>query len=490
MNCSELFIQKAKSNPDLMAICIPGKENTTFQQLFNISQRAQALFIANQIQPGMSVLLVDSLGARLYASIIALLSMGVSIILVEPWMPIHRIEKIISLCAPKAFITHYYGLFWGMRIASVRRIQNRIQVHQIHSTSPSAKLQLIDVDPKTHAIITFTSGTTDAPKGVVRTHGYLIQQHEVLSRYLVQDRYRGADLCIFANFVLSNLAQGRTSVLIPSHWKPSYLRALDHLPQELQPETLTAGPAFLSHLMTHSRLAGLKSIHLGGALIDCGVFEKGFDYWPNADWHHIYGGSEVEPVAICDARQAVAQSKKRGFFQVLYLGSPIPEIAAQFENRTLWVAGPHVCPEYLGSPQDNRQLKRKDEKGILWHCMADRIVSDEAGWWFKGRSNQLEEDFELEQKIYQKLSNSACFIHRTPSSTSRSSIVKWLVGENLNIHREFIRKQFPEILDVLDTKIYRDVRHRSRLDRAKTLKKGPSWLKLRNGEFISESASL
>ena len=177
-------------------------------------------------------------------------------------------------------------------------------------------------------------------------------------------------------------------------------------PAELQPETLNCGPAFLLRLFDSAKLSGLKSIHVGGALTDCWIFERGFQHWPEAHSCHIYGGSEVEPVAIADARIAVEQSRKRGFFQTLYLGRPVEEIKAKVEPQGLWVAGPHVCPEYLGNPEENRLLKKKDSHGVLWHFMGDRIQEDSTGWWYQERSGQSVEDFQLEQTVYQKAQSS------------------------------------------------------------------------------------
>ena len=45
----------------------------------------------------------------------------------------------------------------------------------------------------------------------------------------------------------------------------------------------------------------------------------------------------------------------------------------------------------------------KDENGKIWHNMGDRIKQDDSVMWYSGRSGQPEEEFELEQKVYQFL---------------------------------------------------------------------------------------
>ena len=42
-------------------------------------------------------MIVDGLGPRLYATVIAILSIGASVMLVEPWMPIRKIDSAVLL---------------------------------------------------------------------------------------------------------------------------------------------------------------------------------------------------------------------------------------------------------------------------------------------------------------------------------------------------------------------------------------------------------
>ena len=87
-----------------------------------------------------------------------------------------------------------------------------------------------------------------------------------------------------------------------------------------------------------------------------------------------------------------------------------------------------------------------------------------------GRSGQAAEDFQLEQKIYAHLSSSLSFVQRDKSGKI------YVLGEKLKPHTLAIKKQFPEVGDVKEVKIFRDRRHRARIDRGLSIKKGASWL--------------
>ena len=50
---------------------------------------------------------------------------------------------------------------------------------------------LESVEENTPGIITFTTGTTGTPKGVVRNQGYLVHQHRILSKVLEIEKHKG-----------------------------------------------------------------------------------------------------------------------------------------------------------------------------------------------------------------------------------------------------------------------------------------------------------
>jgi len=329
---------------------------------------------------------------------------------------------------------------------------------------------LEQVDEETPGVMVFTSGTSGNPKGIVRSHGFLVEQHNTINRNLGLDRFPGPDLAIFTNFVLSNLASGRCSVIIPHSWKTSALGEVDALPDDLQPETLACGPAFLAHMMGRVALKRLKTIHVGGALADCKTLEAGLERWPGAHWVLGYGSSEAEPVAVTDAEPAVRESRARGCFQTLLVGRPVPEIEYTLELDSLWVSGRHVCPRYIANEEANRLCKRTDDDGRIWHRMGDRIVADGAGWWYQGRSEQSLADFQLEQKIYSLLDSSASFVYT--DSVGR----RHLLGEGVKACRDSILRECPELAGVIEAKVYRDKRHRAKIDRGLSVKKGARWL--------------
>lgn len=461
MNAVALIHQQLRDRKDQTAIWMPGHGLTTFADLDRLSAAAEDAMRSRGLKAGDAILLALDLSPLMYATIIAVARMGCTMVLVEPWMPLARIESAVELVKPKAFIAQTLGFLWGLRVSAIRRIPLRISKSDLLSGRPKATT-VLDVDPLSPLIITFTSGTTGIPKGVVRTHGYLLEQARVMMHKLEMETRRGPDLCIFANFALANLASGRPSLVIPGKWRPKDLQELRSLPAELQAQSVVTGPAFLRLIMKTCELPSLNSISVGGAQTDCALFEEAFARWPKAKFTHIYGGTEVEPVATGDAREAVRLSREAGFFQTLYLGSKHPEIAVKREGQQFWVSGPHVCPEYLGDVEASRSHKRRDAQGLLWHRMGDSI--EEHGDWYvyKGREGQDEKDFLLEQRLFSATGSSELMLDRDANADLQ------IYAKDPNVAA--IRGVAPDVKDIYRAEIKRDRRHRSRLDREQTKK--------------------
>lgn len=442
---------------------LDGKE-CTFSQLRERVGRVQAGLLKRSFKSGDSVLLAVEPSIDLYAIVIAVLGLGGSVVLVEPWMPVKNIAEVIKLIRPKIFVTGVFGTFWGMRVKEIREIPEWVRPHRLLSESKS-ELIAVDVDEKNPGIITFTSGTSGKPKGVVREQGYLVRQFTVLNKALHTDAFEGSDLCIFANWTLLNLAQGKSTVFFPSKWSEKNFKALELSAKKYKIETLTAGPAFMSKLLDMAPLPDLKDVHVGGALTSNALFQKMFAHYSETNFVHVYGSSEVEPVCVVNAKDSVKHSLSNQFYHALYLGRPIEEISYDKREEGMWVSGPHVCPFYLNNQRENELNKRKDNEGRIWHFMGDRIqVDGNNEWWYQGRSQLLSEDFLLEQKVYQFLNHDRAFIQRKDDHLH-------LIGEELKGRSSEIVRQFPEVKSIHEAKIIRDIRHRARIDRKASSKK-------------------
>jgi 4-hydroxybenzoate polyprenyltransferase len=210
--------------------------------------------------------------------------------------------------------------------------------------------------------------------------------------------------------------------------------------------------------------SSVKAINVGGALIECRLMERILNAYPNAQIRQIYGGTEVEPVCVVDAKTTLERSLNRGFSHCLFLGRPIPELKTKLDSDgVLWVSGDNVCGQYIMSSEHDNMKKEIDDAQALWHSMGDRIVTDDDGFWFNGRAIQHEGDFALEQELYRALGHTRAYIHRGPDSHAM------IVGDdNVVPLQKAGESVFDSPVEVVSGTIRRDRRHRSRIDREGT----------------------
>jgi acyl-CoA synthetase (AMP-forming)/AMP-acid ligase II len=467
VNAINLFKLRAIENPERLAIGDIKHGEWTFSELAGLTASIQNLISKYNFDKDDSIVLALTPSPQMYATVSALMGLGIRIIFIEPWLELQKINEIIKTIRPKGFISSGLGKIWGARSKEIRDIPLWINLPPIQKDELKKEFIIKDLSEDHQAFIVFSSGTTGRPKGVVRTHTYLKTMVDIFTG-LEHENFETPDLAVFPNVALFHLATGRGAIVVPQKWSKKNLNLLEKLCKKYSPETISTGPAFLKMIfdspLQHS-LKNLKRMVIGGALTDCWLMQKAVSEFSATRVLHIYGGSEAEPIAYIEAKEALKKSTEKGFYQVLCLGKPIPQIRYQIIDDILWVSGPNVSNEYIGDQSLNMGVKFRDQNGILWHNMGDRVFEEDGYLWIQGRANQERENFELEQRIYSLIGNSNLFIHENEKKE------KILIGEIKDQEKGIILKEFPHLKSFINQKIKRDRRHRSRIDRKASLPK-------------------
>lgn len=460
-NCTVRALNKVNLHPDKLALWSTKEGVLSFGQLGGLAGAFQSKFMSQGLKCGDAVVVMALPSQQLFGALLALMGLGCPVVFIEPWMPAGHISSVLALTGARAFFGDTFGNFWRLRCAHLRSLP-RIGTFDDISRNGGFELAVAGVDANQAAIISFTSGTTGQPKGVVRTHAYLWELHEILVKYGKDEALDGPDLTIFPNLVLYHIGTGRGSVLVPRNWSFTSLRRIVEMEKQLCPLSLSCGPAFLSRLVENNLLPqSLRQVHVGGALVECSLLEKTLKNLPKASVHVVYGGTEVEPVSVCDAAASIENSRRKGYLHAVNVGFPVTEIKTKWDDMgILWVSGPNVCSEYLAGQDDNLRNKQRDPDGTLWHRTGDRILSDEQGLWFAGRSSQSHDDFLFEQKMYAKIGHTSAFLHRDDAQGVH------VVADDSPVRVESVVRDLGLAkFRVWSGRIVRDRRHRSRIDR-------------------------
>jgi olefin beta-lactone synthetase len=421
MNLVSLLTERAQQHPERAALIdsCSGRDRTlSYGELSQKVSAGAGLLGKIGIKRGQTVLVFQPVSIELYIFLLACFHSGVRVMLADPSAG----RKFLSTCClrlmPDAFFGSWKAQCLRLTISEMRQIKISIcSKGWFPGTNSwlenSASASLVNVDDDEPALVTFTSGSTGVPKAAVRTHGFLLAQHRVLSKSL--DFEDGeVDIITLPVFVLANLASGLTSVLAATNFaKPGTpdVQAIRAQCEKFRVTRCAASPAFFEGFLKFDRgLPKLKKLFTGGAPVFPDLFRRLQTALPEALIESVYGSTEAEPIAHFSAASAdektAALTRQGGG---LCSGVPVPEINLRiigdhwgtplgpmseldFNNLTIGngqageiiVSGDHVLRGYLDGLGDEETKIHVD--GRVWHRTGDAGWLDSAGRvWLLGR---------------------------------------------------------------------------------------------------------
>src|SRR6056297_2444093 len=339
-------------HPERVAIVDGTGRDVTYQELSNLSKALAETWRAKGIKAGDRVLLAMGVSIELYASLAALWSLGATVVLPEPAMGLSGLRHAVKVTKPKAFCAS--GAYCLLKLLLPGLWGTPVLRPKATSAAPKVNNRV----KNEVALISFTSGTTGAPKAIPRGHFFLMAQYDAVAPILESAREE-RDLVGFPVFTLVNLAAGRTSIL-PS-WKMSRLAKLTpaRLGDWLRKTRATRAllPPSLAALLPQAGKTDLRHVFTGGGpvfpqLVNQLQNEHGFDVTC------VYGSTEAEPIAHLQGDEIGADE--------------------------IEVTGDHVNKSYLDPAQtrDNKVIKGGD----VWHRTGDAGRLDDQGrLWLWGR---------------------------------------------------------------------------------------------------------
>ena len=383
-------------------------EKITYKKLYKdviyTSEKLKSL----GFKKGDRILVFVPMSYELYVIALAILYIGAVLVFIDAWSDKNRLSMACSIVKPVGFIGTLKAQL--LRISSaIRKIPIKIiSTSLIPNSSPDINELIIKtpepVSKEDEAIVTFTTGSTGAPKAAKRTHGFLLNQRSALIEHmpLGQDDINLATLPIF---VLNNMSLGITTVLPdfnpakPADFDPE---KMVHQINTLNITSSIGSPAFFeniaNYLVNTNISTSFKHIYTGGAPIFKPLAVKLKQAFPETNVHVVYGATEVEPVSSIPLDDYIKQNHKSG----LPVGKKVDSLKVKIiqpcdepivisDNISLEnyeinddspgeiiVSGDHVLKEYIGSPHEFQKNKILSQ-GELWHRTGDAGRIDSNG---------------------------------------------------------------------------------------------------------------
>lgn len=427
MNIAEPLIAQARERAEVLAIIQPshgGDRTITFGELDRRSAWLAGRLKAKGLKPGDRVLVMIGISIELYVAMCALLRSGLVATFLDPSAGREHVRLCCHAAPPTALLGPVKSQLLRLVYPGLRPASSIVypKPFGMSMTGP-AEEQPVTCSADSPALLTFTSGSTAAPKAAVRTHGLLAAQQAALAE-AIKLQPGQVDLATLPIFVLANLAAGVTTVIADADLRrPGFIEPDPVLEQIARHDITrsTGSPAFYRRLVerceqTGRTLAPLRTVYTGGAPVFPDVLARLDAQLPDGGPVTVYGSTEAEPIAHVaydriGGEDFAAMRQGKG----LLVGRPVRQVELRIadpqrlkqgrmtpnafeaaccgvdEPGEVLLTGEHVLKGYL-DPEDDWETKLRVDD-TTWHRSGDAGYLDAAGrLWLLGRVSAVIHD--------------------------------------------------------------------------------------------------
>jgi long-chain acyl-CoA synthetase len=256
-------------------------------------------------------------------------------------------------------------------------------------------IKLGKVSPRDVAYLTYTSGTTGAPKGAMNTHGNLAfnaRVYKAMQRIDETDVVLGVAPLFHVTGEVAHLAiaalSGIPVVLYYRFDAGETLRLIEHWKVTMSVASITVYIALMNHPDIKTRdLSSFVKAYSGGAPVSESIVDQ-FQKLTGLYLYNVYGMTETNsPSHIVPWGKRAPVDKDSG---ALSVGVPVPNCVMKImdlENGSKALApgevgeivdsGPIIVPGYWQKPEETRHAIRNG-----WLYTGDVGKMDEDGWFY------------------------------------------------------------------------------------------------------------
>ena len=322
----------------------------TFTQIDTKSDEICSYLTQKGFKKRNKIVVFVPIGIEFYLILTAIFKMGLQAVFIDPYAGIEHINKCCEMISPDGIIGSGKILLKGFFLKGIRKIGKKINYIKMmeHSEKLSIyeknknqkKIQNEKIDGSTPALISFTSGSTGFPKIIMRTHEFLLGQHNVLEKNLKFEK-ETAVYSSFPIFLLSHMATGTTTFIPDLNWRKPVESNFGNIVKQITEnniQNIILPPAIFENIVKFCKdekimLENVQKVYTGGAPVFYSLMKKIKDVFANAKIIALYGASEAEPISVLnfeDITEEDIENMKNG--DGLLAGKIVNEIELKIEE--------------------------------------------------------------------------------------------------------------------------------------------------------------
>ena len=447
-NVGELLSKKVKDNPDKTFLICPGKDNDefTYSEFKTVVDRTAKLLIENGLKKNDRICLVFHNSSEFLILYFAGLSIGLTIVPINPDIATREIRYIIENSKSKAV---FFNDKFEFKINNIKKDLDDIKIKKIKSIEDlnlpiNAKISFEQPEISLYdiAVIIYTSGTTGNPKGVVLSHLNLLADAMSISKWFEFNKETRC-LCILPLFhnngqittLLAPLYAGGSTIIVKGKIS---LYAFWYLVKEYQATWTSVMASILSILLSLQKERediSLTGILCGGQILTRSVqeqFEKRF----NVPIFEGYGLTETTSFSCINGypadKRKIGSIGKSLLTNEMKILNENNDVESNVEGE-ICIRGYNVSSGYIGDEEKNSDTFRNG-----WFHSGDYGRKDKDGYfYFHGRKDSLiikggENIYpaELENVLYQHPDIDECAVIGMPDELLGEEICAFIKIKN------------------------------------------------------------
>ena len=344
-----------KQYPDNIALFdLKAGNKITFTQIDIKSDEICNYLVQKGFKKENKIVVFVPIGIEFYLILTAIFKMGLQAVFIDPYAGIEHINKCCEMISPDGIIGSRKTLLKGFFLKGIRKIGKKINyIKMMEHSKKFSKYQkngsqkenekttkFEKIDENTPALISFTSGSTGFPKIIMRTHEFLLGQHNVLEKNLKFEK-ETAVYSSFPIFLLSHMATGTTTFIPDLNWRKPVESDFGNIVKQITEnniQNIILPPAIFENIVKFCKdekitLENVQKVYTGGAPVFYSLMKKIKEVFTNAKIIALYGASEAEPISILnfkDITEEDIENMKNG--EGLLAGKIVNEIELKIEE--------------------------------------------------------------------------------------------------------------------------------------------------------------